>query len=205
MGYKRLKMAALTHGENGIEEEFLWTCTLSGDNKEFTWAPDDAEVAEEGDEERDRTAKPNHKLLIKSAILMPSAKVDEVTIVQIESEGYKEEKVIVPICAMKGGYNYQQYIDLLVPSKAKLTLLQGEGPINLLGSHCVDFFGYKDMDAESEEEEEVADDEDVDSDEVKDKGDKKTPSKDEGESKKRKASSEAPNSADKKKKASPAK
>merc|ERR1712142_1353629 len=122
------------------------------------------------------------------------------TIVQIESEGYKKEKVIVPICAMKGGFNYQQYIDLLVPSKAKFSLLQGEGPINLLGSHCVDFFGYKDMDAESEEE-----DEDVDMDEGKDKGDKKTPTKEDSESKKRKASSEAPNSAEKKKKASPAK
>merc|ERR1712098_574469 len=87
---------------------------------------------------------------------MPSAKAEEVTIVQIESEGYKKEKVIVPICAMKGGSNYQQYIDLLVPSKAKFSLLQGAGPINLLGSHCVDFFGYKDMDADSEEEDEVA-------------------------------------------------
>merc|ERR1712072_839702 len=113
------------------------------------------------------------------------------------------EKVIVPICAMKGGFNYQQYIDLLVPSKAKFSLLQGEGPINLLGSHGVDFFGYKDMDADSEEEDEVAD-EDVDMDEGKGKGDKKTPTKEDSESKKRKASSEAPNSAEKKK-ASPAK
>merc|ERR1712002_506648 len=123
---------------------------------------------------------------------MPSAKADEVTIVQIESEGYNKEKVVVPICAMKGGSNYQQYIDLLVPSQAKITLLQGEGPINLVGSHCVDFFGYRDEDAESEE--------------VKDKGDKKTPSKD-GSDKKRKASgeAEAPKSAEKKKKGSPAK
>merc|ERR1712142_165211 len=200
----RLKMAALTHGDNGIEEEFLWTCTLSGENKEYTWAPDDAEVAEEGDDEKERSAKPNHKLLVKSAILMPSAKAEEVTIVQIESEGYKKEKVIVPICAMKGGSNYQQYIDLLVPSKAKFSLLQGAGPINLLGSHWVDFFGYKDMDADSEEEDEVAE-EDVDMDEGKGKGDKKTPTKEDSESKKRKASSEATNSAEKKKKASPAK
>jgi len=192
-------MAALTHGNNGIEEEFLWTCSLSGANKEYTWAPD-VDVPED----KDRSVKPGHKLLIKSAILMPSAKADEVTIVQIESEGYNKEKVVVPICAMKGGSNYQQYIDLLVPSQAKFTLLQGEGPINLLGSHCVDFFGYRDEDAESEEDD-VAGDDDADMEESKEKGNKITPAKEDNESKKRKASTEAPNSADKKKKASPAK
>ena len=34
------------------------------------------------------------RLLIKSAILMPSAKKDDVNIVQIESEGYNKEKVL---------------------------------------------------------------------------------------------------------------
>merc|ERR1711909_260961 len=100
------------------------------------------------------------------------------------------QKVVVPICAMKGGFDLQQYVDLLVPSKAKFSLLQGEGPINLLGRHCVDFFGYRDMDADSEE--------------GKEKGDKKTPTKQDNESKKRKAS-EDPKSAEKKKKESPAK
>ena len=33
------------------------------------------------------------RLLIKSAILLPTAKQDEVNIVQIESEGYNKEKV----------------------------------------------------------------------------------------------------------------
>merc|ERR1712066_843380 len=151
---------------------------------EYTWAPDDpADTAE--DDEKDPSVKPGHRLLIKAAILMPSAKTDEVTIVQVESEGYKKEKVVVPICAMKGGSNHQQYIDLLVPSQAKFTLLQGEGPINLLGSHCVDFFGYRDEDAESEEDD-VAGDDDADIEESKDKGDKKTPAKEDNESKKRK-------------------
>ena len=129
--------------QDNLEEEFLWTCTLSGTTKEYTWAPDDQAEDVTKDDDKDRSVKPNHKLLIKSAVLMPSAKADEVTIVQIESEGYNKQKVVVPICAMKGGSDLQQYVDLLVPSNAKLTLLQGEGPINLLGSHCVDFFGYK--------------------------------------------------------------
>merc|ERR1712013_127165 len=155
------------------------------------------------DDEKDQSVKPGHKLLIKSAILMPSAKADEVTIVQIESEGYNKQKVVVPICAMKGGSDLQQYVDLLVPSNAKFTLLQGEGPINLLGSHCVDFFGYnRDTEADSEEEEDAGEDE-VAMEEGTEKGDKKTPSKQDSEGKKRK-SSDDPKSAEKKKE-SPAK
>ena len=134
-------MNAVALNQGNLEEEFLWSCTLSGATKEYTWAPADPEDTAE-DDEKDQSVKPGHKLLIKSAILMPSAKADEVTIVQIESEGYNKQKVVVPICAMKGGSDLQQYVDLLVPSNAKFTLLQGEGPINLLGSHCVDFFGY---------------------------------------------------------------
>merc|ERR1712096_296143 len=167
-----------------------------------------------------------------SAILMPTAKTDEVTVVQIESEGYNKQKVIVPICAMKGGSDFQQYVDLLVPCPAKLKLLQGEGPINLIGSHCVDFYGYRDVGAgDSEDEEDDATDNDAEmetEDAVKGKGDekaekKKTPIKENEDkaeekaeekklllrkdsgSKKRKASAEQTKSAEKKKKESPAK
>merc|ERR1711976_190571 len=112
----------------------------------------------------------------KSAILMPTAKKDEVTVVQIESEGYKQEKLTVPICAMKGGQDLQTYVDLLVPCPAKISLLQGEGPIHLVGSHCVDFDGYKDA-AEDEAMEEEA-------------KDKASPVKEGSGSSKRKASSD---------------
>ena len=86
---------------------------------------------------------------------------------------------------MKGESDLQQYVDLLVPSNAKLTLLQWEGPMNLLGSHCVDFFGYKDVETDSEEEDKNAGEDYVDMDENTEKGDKKTPTKVDGESKKR--------------------
>merc|ERR1711868_250550 len=85
----------------------------------------------------------------------PSAKKDEVTVVQIESEGYNKQTVTVPICAMKGGQDLQKYIDLLVPGNAKMKIIHGEGPINLIGSHCVDYFGFKeDEDSDDDEEEE---------------------------------------------------
>eukprot|EP00092_Neocalanus_flemingeri_P020298 GFUD01021988.1.p1 GENE.GFUD01021988.1~~GFUD01021988.1.p1 ORF type:complete len:220 (-),score=67.94 GFUD01021988.1:130-789(-) len=213
-------------GGTSVEEEYLWSCTLSGAAKEFSWAPEDPSDAKD-DDENDPSVKPGHKLLIKSAILMPSAKADEVTVVQIESEGYNKKKVIVPICAMKGGRDHQRYIDLLVPSPATLKLLQGEGPIHLIGSHCIDFYGYRDVGAGDSEEEDDATDNDAEmeeAEEVKEKGDKqaakktptkekdedkadekKAPAKEDSGSKKRKASAEVPKGEEKKKKESPAK
>jgi len=137
---------------NNVEEEYLWSCTLSGESKEFSWSPEDPADTKD-DDENDPSVKPGHRLLIKNAILMPTAKKDEVTIVQIEGEGYNKSKVLVPICAMKGGKDTQQYVDLLVPCPAKLTLMQGEGPIHLVGSHCVDFYGYRDTGAGDDEDE----------------------------------------------------
>merc|ERR1712243_53189 len=104
--------------------------------------------------EDDPSVKPGHRLLIKQAILPPSAKKDEVTIIQLEGEGFNKTKIAVPICAMKGGRDYQQMVDLLVPGNAKLSLLQGGGPIHLVGSHCVDFYGYKDTGAGDDDDEE---------------------------------------------------
>merc|ERR1712228_944088 len=100
------------------------------------------------------------------------------------------------------------YIDLLVPRPAKISLLQGEGPIYLVGSHCVDFDGYKDVDEDEEDEDEATADEDAAEDEALEeevKGDKVSPAKEGSGSSKRKASSDPPKSDEKKKKASPAK
>merc|ERR1711864_26579 len=113
---------------------------------------------EDGEGEEGKKVKPSHRLLIKSAILMPTAK-DEVTMVQVESEGYNKAKVTVPICAMQGGADLQKYLDLLIPAPpATLKIINGEGPIHLIGSHCVDYYGFKDDD-ETEDEDEDAEEE----------------------------------------------
>ena len=77
---------------NNMEEEFLWSCTLTGSNKEYSWDPASLETAEEEKEDGPKV-KPSHRLLIKTAVLMPTAKKDEVTVVQIESEGYNKQQV----------------------------------------------------------------------------------------------------------------
>merc|ERR1719376_644207 len=45
---------------------------------------------------------------------MPQAKKDDINIVEIESEGYNQEKVKVPILAMRGGTDLQTYVDKYV-------------------------------------------------------------------------------------------
>merc|ERR1712058_125103 len=74
------------------------------------------------------------------------------------SDGYKESSVTVPICAMKGGVDLQKYLDILLPSPpTTLKIVSGEGPIHLVGSHCVDYYGFKDE--EDTEDEDEADEE----------------------------------------------
>merc|ERR1719415_383783 len=103
--------------------------------------------------------------------------------IQVESEGYNKAKVAVPICAMQGGVELQKYIDLLVPSPpATLKIISGEGPIHLIGSHCVDYYGFKEDEEEYESEDEA--DEEMETDKSEKGDDKKTPSKAANEDKK---------------------
>merc|ERR1719234_488671 len=135
---------------------------------------------------------------------MPSAKKDDINIVEIESEGYNQEKVKVPILAMRAFTDLQTYVDILVPSNAKLTPIKGEGPVHLIGSHCIDFFASMDGEADNEDEDDEM--------EVKGKGDDlpvspiktKSSPMEKMDSKKRKAS-EDEKAVEKKAKTSPAK
>ena len=91
-------MAAILSQQRDVEEEYMWSCALTGTNKEYSWDPVTLEPAKEegnGKEYKGRQVqvKPSHRLFIKTAILMPSAKKDEVTVVEIESEGYNKQKV----------------------------------------------------------------------------------------------------------------
>jgi len=140
-------MAAVLAGDN-VEEEYLWAATLSAANKELVWDPKSPE-GEEG--------STGHRLLVKTAILMPEAKEGEVNMVEVEGDGYNGAKVKVPLVAMRGG-ELQKYVDLLVPTvPATIRLVQGAGPIHLVGSHCVER-GAGEEDSEEEDEEEGAGD-----------------------------------------------
>ena len=88
-------MAAILAQQRDVEEEYLWSCALTATNKEYSWDPVTLEPAkEEGNgKEEGRQVMPSHRLFIETAFLMPTAKKDEVTVVEIESEGFNKQKV----------------------------------------------------------------------------------------------------------------
>jgi len=182
-------MAAALSGPN-IEEEYMWSVTLDANTKEYEWCPKDPSD-EDSEDEEDPSCKPNHRLLIKTAILHPEAAKDEVTMLQIETKGYKNAKLQTPFVAMKSGTNLQQYVDVLVPDMAKIKVVAGSGPITLLGSHCVDFYDYRNYGGdETEEDAESSEDDEMDEEEQEtavkeDKESDKEPAKETKEEKKK--------------------
>jgi len=140
---------------DNVEEEYLWATSLTSTKKEVVWDPKDHGGAGDG-------PSPSHRLLIKTAILMPEAKEGEVTIVEVETVGFNKTKVKVPLVAMKGGIDLQKYVDILLPAApATIKIVQGNGPVHLVGSHCVEKM-MEDRDEEEGEEEEAEDDDTTD-------------------------------------------
>merc|ERR1719457_27109 len=137
----------------------MWSVTLDANTKEYEWCPKDPSD-EDSEDEEDPSCKPNHRLLIKTAILHPEAAKEEVTMLQIETKGYKNVKLQTPFVAMKSGTNLQQYVDVLVPDMAKIKVVAGSGPITLLGSHCVDFYDYRNYGGDETEDAESSEDDD---------------------------------------------
>merc|ERR1711922_59797 len=151
-----VKMASQLSGPN-IEEEYLWPVTLDDKTKQFSWSPNDP--SDEAKDDDDENFKPNHRLLIKTAILHPDSAKDEVTMLEIETSGYKKEKVKAPFLAMKSGLQLQQYVDILLPDTATIKITAGKGPITLVGSHCVDYYDYRNYGGDEDDEECSEDDE----------------------------------------------
>merc|ERR1712112_804715 len=101
------------------------------------------------------------------------AKKDEVTIIEVESVGFNKTKVKVPLVAMKGGVDLQKYVDVLLPAApATIKIIQGNGPVHLVGSHCVERM-MEERDDEGEEEEAEDDDDTSDDKAAANKNSKK--------------------------------
>ena len=119
---------------------FPWACSFTAKKKSYVWDPE-------------LHYRPgwtmSHYLVIKTAIMKPSVKEGEVNIIQVEVEGFNKKKVVTPLVAMKAGKDFQTRIDIQfspsngepypVHRKVKLKLIQGEGPISLVGTHTVDY------------------------------------------------------------------
>ena len=53
-------MAAVLAGEN-VEQEYLWTCNLSGASKEYSWAPETIVETKENKDNEEKDVKPGHR------------------------------------------------------------------------------------------------------------------------------------------------
>ncbi|XP_065173677.1 nucleoplasmin-like protein isoform X1 [Atheta coriaria] len=153
-----------------VDADFNLRCTaltLEGAKANEVWDPE----AKSTDDYQG-----GHKLIIKQALLGPDAKEGEVNVVQVEAMTWKES-IKIPVAVLKGGSaNNQVQLDLSFPDPpVTFTLIQGSGPVHLIGHHLIGgpVEEFDDMD---EMEEEMIDDEEGDikeeEDEEEDEGPK---------------------------------
>jgi nucleophosmin 3 len=157
-----------------MAEEYLYGITLEGPNATEVWDP------EHKNDDLDGTNQhmgADQKLIIKMALLGPEAKPGELNVLQVEAMGLKGP-IKTPIALLEMGKTAQIILDLSFPDPpVTFTLVNGSGPVhivghNLLGTHIEEFEDMEDMEEESiDDEEDVKDpdDEDDEDDEPKKK------------------------------------
>lgn len=149
-----------------MADEYFYGVTLTEANKTETWDP------EVKDDEYPRS----NKLVIRQALLGQEAKEGEFNVVQVETMSMKDT-VKIPVAILKSDENRQVRLDLEFPdSPATFTLIQGAGPVHLIGQHLLgalveEFHDMDDIEEMSDEEEvdESREDEDEEEDSPKNK------------------------------------
>lgn len=124
---------------------------MKGEKATFKWEP---EALEAETDEVLNSADNAHKLLIKQILLGPEAVDGELNVVQVEASSVRD-KVTIPIAVLKADRNPQVSVDLEFPdSPVVFTLVQGSGPVYLLGQHLEQLQDEVDLHEEDIEEEE---------------------------------------------------
>lgn len=133
-----------------MADEYFYALTLEGKQSSEVWDPE-AKGAEE--------YQGGHKLIIKQALLGPEATEGEVNVVQVEAMTWKDS-VKIPVATLKaGGPNNQVLLDLSFPDPpVTFTLVQGSGPVHIIGHHLIGS-PMEEFDEMDEMEEEMIDDE----------------------------------------------
>lgn len=135
-----------------MTKEYFFGVTLKGAKSYESWDPeaDGANVIKE-----------SHKLVIKQVLLGPEAKEGEVNVLEVQTEHWG-----VPVAVLKaGGAKNQILLDLTFSNLISFHLLQGNGPIHIIGHHVITIMKEsakidkieKEMIEDEEEEEEEAD------------------------------------------------
>lgn len=129
--------------------------TLKGAKATETWDPE-SKAAED--------YQGGHKLVIRQALLGPEAKEGEVNVVQVEAMTWKDS-ITIPVAVLSAGANghNQCLLDLSFPDPpVTFSLLQGNGPVHIIGHHLIggsleEFEDIDEMEEEMLEEEEGED------------------------------------------------
>ncbi|XP_038219454.1 nucleoplasmin-like protein isoform X2 [Colias croceus] len=139
-----------------MSDEYFYGVTLSSSHQSETWDP-------EAKAEYPR----NNKLLIRTALLGPDAKPDELNVVQVETMCL-QDAIKIPVAILKVGETRQARLDIEFPdAPVTFTLTQGSGPVHLIGQHLLGALVEEFEDME-EMEEEMLDEEEGDDSQFKD-------------------------------------
>ena len=147
------------------DQEYFWSTVLDAKTT-YEWDPEKNFPKEEDG------LVPQHKLVIKNAVLSPSAPAGEIAAVELVTKGYAGAAVKTLIAVLVGGTNHQTTLDLsLRDEPAKLVMAKGSGPVYLVGSHQISFPDAgdssdpndesSDSESESDEEEEEEEEEEI--------------------------------------------
>ncbi|XP_053671609.1 nucleoplasmin-like protein [Anopheles nili] len=140
-----------------MADEYFYGATLKEGTKTVTWDPDN----------KPESYPRRHKLVIKQCVLGHEAAADEFNVVQVETMTIRDT-LRIPIAVLKVGETRHCRIDLeFSDAPVTFTLLEGKGPVHILGLHLLESVvdEFEDM---AEMEEEVLDEEEPDEDEDED-------------------------------------
>ncbi|CAG9794936.1 unnamed protein product [Diatraea saccharalis] len=139
-----------------MSDEYFYGVTLSASHQSETWDP-------EAKAEYPRS----NKLLIRQALLGPDAKPDELNVVQVETMSL-QDSIKIPVAVLKAGETRHARLDIEFPdAPVTFTLIQGSGPVHLIGQHLLGALVEEFEDME-EMEEEMLDEEEGDDSQFKD-------------------------------------
>nr|CAB3264427.1 nucleoplasmin-like protein ANO39 [Phallusia mammillata] len=137
-------------------KEFLWCAKLGTSAKTNQWEGRDDGVLEQ--------------LVLKRACLGKGAKDGERNLVEVTSFDYQQEKIEACICCLRGGGQEDVSLgDLTIFPPAIFKLVEGSGPIHLVGNHMM----MDEGDDLSDDEQEDFSEEDVSEGDLSDMEDEK--------------------------------
>jgi len=146
---------------------YMFATELKSDDKtEYVWNPEEASYFKKLPEFNEPGSY-RHMLVIRRAIIGPSAKEGSTNLISVEMTCPDTETLTFPMVYLTQGDEPQSVVDLTFsdgpPSTLKFILSQGTGPVHLVGYHfvervMVDDFDYGSSDEEEGLEEELSED-----------------------------------------------